>query len=353
VATTESSASDVDPAAADSGLRADELLARLAVPPAMLGIAVSVALIAGFVLMVLASGAAERALVSGRPLWENRDLRLAIVVGLLAGYLPVARRYQVRSAARARRELEPRLAPAAPDAQTFRRLDGRRAAWLGVATIAFVPFTALLIDRDPGLYFTPGYWRAETWFSWTVGAWVGFWLGTFAYVTLAYARRFSRLAASLRPIDLLDLGGLAPFARHGLSSALQWLVLLSIVALNALDVAWFVATAAIATAAGVAALTLPVQGLHRRLRAAKHAELDRIRAALREEPGALRGSPLERRAGTLSIADLLAWRGFVESVREWPFDAFTIVRFGLYLAIPLGSWLGGAFVERLLGAALD
>jgi len=30
-----------------------------------------------------------------------------------------------------------------------------------------------------------------------------------------------------------------------------------------------------------------------------------------------------------------------------------MLRFALYLAIPLGSWLGGAFVERLLSAALD
>jgi hypothetical protein len=29
------------------------------------------------------------------------------------------------------------------------------------------------------------------------------------------------------------------------------------------------------------------------------------------------------------------------------------LRFGLYLAIPLGSWLGGALVERLLTTALE
>jgi hypothetical protein len=40
-------------------------------------------------------------------------------------------------------------------------------------------------------------------------------------------------------------------------------------------------------------------------------------------------------------------------VREWPFDAPTLTRFFLYVAIPLGSWVGGALVERLLGAALD
>ena len=38
---------------------------------------------------------------------------------------------------------------------------------------------------------------------------------------------------------------------------------------------------------------------------------------------------------------------------EWPFDAGMRLRFLFYLAIPVGSWLGGALVERLLGAALD
>jgi len=39
-------------------------------------------------------------------------------------------------------------------------------------------------------------------------------------------------------------------------------------------------------------------------------------------------------------------------VREWPFDAPTLTRFFLYVAIPLGSWIGGALIERLLGTVL-
>ena len=53
------------------------------------------------------------------------------------------------------------------------------------------------------------------------------------------------------------------------------------------------------------------------------------------------------------IPGLLAFENRIESVREWPFDAPTLTRFFLYVAIPLGSWVGGALVERLLGAALD
>jgi hypothetical protein len=47
------------------------------------------------------------------------------------------------------------------------------------------------------------------------------------------------------------------------------------------------------------------------------------------------------------------YEGRIASVPEWPFDTPTIARFGLYLLIPLGSWLGGALVERLLVDLLD
>jgi hypothetical protein len=40
-------------------------------------------------------------------------------------------------------------------------------------------------------------------------------------------------------------------------------------------------------------------------------------------------------------------------VSTWPFDTGTLVRFGFIIAMATGSWLGGALVERLLGAALD
>jgi hypothetical protein len=36
-----------------------------------------------------------------------------------------------------------------------------------------------------------------------------------------------------------------------------------------------------------------------------------------------------------------------------PFDTPTLVRFALFLLIPLGSWLGGAVVERVVDLVLD
>jgi hypothetical protein len=42
----------------------------------------------------------------------------------------------------------------------------------------------------------------------------------------------------------------------------------------------------------------------------------------------------------------------VEGVSAWPFDSSTAVRILLYLLIPLGSWAGGAIVERFIDSLL-
>jgi hypothetical protein len=77
---------------------------------------------------------------------------------------------------------------------------------------------------------------------------------------------------------------------------------------------------------------------------------------MRDGDGPIRNFTQRARAGPgalPSLADWIAYRGLIESVREWPVDAPTLRRFTLYLAIPLGSWLGGALVERMIDALLD
>jgi hypothetical protein len=94
---------------------------------------------------------------------------------------------------------------------------------------------------------------------------------------------------------------------------------------------------------------LPVRGLHRRIRAAKEAELEHVRAAvararqeLLKESGAI--------AEAARMPGLLGYEQRITSVPEWPLDAPQLGRFGLIVLIGLGSWLGGAVVEHLLDA---
>ena len=52
------------------------------------------------------------------------------------------------------------------------------------------------------------------------------------------------------------------------------------------------------------------------------------------------------------LADLLAYEARIASVSEWPIDGFTLLRLSFYLFLPVGSWLGGALVERLVSRLL-
>ena len=54
-----------------------------------------------------------------------------------------------------------------------------------------------------------------------------------------------------------------------------------------------------------------------------------------------------------TVAEITAYQNVIENIRNWPFDSPTLIRFTLYLLIPLGSWLGGALVERGLDLILS
>jgi hypothetical protein len=329
------------------------LYQRLPLAPVWVGVAITAGLIGVFLANAWAFGGLAVFLSGDAGLLDYREVRVAFLVALMAGYLPTARHYLALGARRHMDALRPLVSSATRFELARRPLDPGAARISGTIGLLFAPLTALVVDRDPTLYLQPGYWSAETAFAWLVGLWVSWSFGLFVHASLAHARRFSELASDLERIDLFDPGALAPFARQGLRSAFLWLVLVSLFSVNAADLAWFALTGAVAVGGAVAALVLPVRGIHLRLRATKRAELERVHGALRGVPDALAGSPIAERAGGLGLADLLAYRGFVEGVREWPFDSPTLLRFALILALPLGSWLGGALVERLLAAVLD
>jgi hypothetical protein len=190
--------------------------------------------------------------------------------------------------------------------------------------------------------------------TWVVGFFVTFTGGIYAYRAFADARTFGRLARRLPHVDLLDREALLPFARAGLRSAAPGAIFVSFFSLNLVDEGFFLAVlllGGIVLVQNLATLTIPLRGLRDRLRAAKREELRRVDAAIRGEPDALRGSTIGHREPP-SLADLLAWRHFVESVPEWPIDTGTLGRSAFFVGLPLLSWVGGALVERAVDLAI-
>jgi hypothetical protein len=56
------------------------------------------------------------------------------------------------------------------------------------------------------------------------------------------------------------------------------------------------------------------------------------------------------------LAELVAYKGLIESVNEWPVDTPTTLRACACVLLPFGSWLGGSLgsplAERLVAALL-
>jgi len=108
--------------------------------------------------------------------------------------------------------------------------------------------------------------------------------------------------------------------------------------------------AAIAAFATVTSFVLPLLGPHAQLRAAKHAELARVRTAIRTARDAALAPNASERTGRL--ADLVAYEARIADAGEWPIETPTLLRFGLYLALGLGSWVGAGLVQHAVEQAL-
>jgi len=174
-------------------------------------------------------------------------------------------------------------------------------------------------------------------------------------VVIASSQRVSQLSERVARIDLLDLRGLAPLARIGLRSALTFALAGSMIAAMAADertIPVTLITMAIVAAVGAFALLLPVRGAHRAIRRAKDAELLAVRAAIaRTRTAALVGGS-EAAEDAMRLGGLLALEARIADVAEWPFNVGTFVRFALFLALPLGSWIAGALVEWVVSRVL-
>ena len=315
---------------------------------------------AGLVVLILlvllaaawGTGDLQAYLEMGVPLHRQRDARLALILCVFVGFLPTAQQYILRFTKVHLAALEPLL-----DRGEEQLLLPRPSFWLcTLPGVIAVPLVGFSIDRNLALYLGADYLNVAThYFQWIVGLFVTVNLAHTSHLSFACGRALGERAGALPKIDLLDLSPLAPFAQQMVQTVLVWLVMLSIFSVNAVDPGFAPAVLVIAIYCGLnlGALWLVCGGkLQERIRGEKLGELRRIDRALRGDRGASARLCIDDRRGQLSAADLLAYRSFVDGVREGAFGASAWLRVLLYLAIPLGSWLGGAIVERILDASL-
>ena len=302
----------------------------------------------------------ELAFAGGRPIGGAagaRDVVLAELNFLLLAYAVAARLHVVAASRRALAALAPALALA--PAEVAREVDAAgslrgRWAW-GVAGALVAALPPLLVDPGYPVY-DPRRWTLEVAWHRVTAPLAGWWLALLLGVVIGESRRLDRLTARLRPLDVFDLRPFDPFVRQGLTHAL---VLAGACAIGLLflvedrlgSVAILIGT--IGSVGAALGLLLPLRGARARLRATRNARLASCRAALASAAPATAedGAPAGATPGR--FADLAALEARLLALGEWPFDASTLLRFALYLALPLGSWAGGAVVERVLETLLD
>ncbi|HEY8155730.1 MAG TPA: hypothetical protein VII72_16495 [Myxococcota bacterium] len=289
--------------------------------------------------------------------WDERLAEFQLLQVAMIAFTPAATVYALRGAERDLADLAPVLTPQADGAEA-----GIRSVFrVGRAALAIAGAAGFAISI--GFVMSPGSWVGgrpaldHPVFVWAAlrSVAMGWLIARTVVIELAVAVGFAKLGRHGVAVDWLDQRPLAPFARKGLRSVLLLLLFSFLFSLFLLE-PWGKTVAipmlVFFPVVCVAALLLPVSGVHQQLAEAKRAELARVDAALRAEAEA-NLKPGAAPATGARLSNLVAWRGLVQAASTWPFDVGVWLRFAVYVSLGLGSWLGGALVERLIGAALD
>ncbi|MFQ5512971.1 MAG: hypothetical protein ACE5FG_00925 [Myxococcota bacterium] len=334
------------------------LVSSAPLPLPMTGLLMAASVLAVYLVFARFSGILRGVELAGTPLWQSPQMYFELVQALLIGYAPVAGIYGLRGTLADLRDLRPALACSEVELERLARgiaatpTSARVGALvLGVALGVAVPFD------DAGWTGGQRPPLGDPQLSWAIFRnGLLFWLFLQAgFVDVLIARRLAEIGERWARVDLFDLAPHRPFARRGLRSVLLWMGAVLLVSLMLLA-PWSgrITIAGLALIVGFAfsALLLPVRGVHRRILAHKQEELRRVRERIREARAALLFGRETSTAGEGRMADLISYEARVSAAATWPFDVPTLLRFTLYVTVGIGSWLGGAIVERLLSLAL-
>ncbi len=290
-----------------------------------------------------------RAIIGGADSSEPGELRIAVTQILITAYCATAYAYVLTMARRTTHELALAI-PDLPNQHAIVVRAGQHTKWVlplvGAASYLIIGIGVTnATTPEPG---NPWYWQGWSydvfWHRATTVAFV-YWIGCFNYVIVVESTRLSRLSNSIETLDLLNMRPYQPLIRQGLTNALLVFGMVSVLSLLGVESRNWPALIGFWVSFTVLAwigLMLPLRGIRRKFKAAKDQELEWCRKSLKVSRDALKSGSGEGP----SIADTLAYRSMIENQKNWPFDNAILVRFSLYLLIPLGSWLGGALVER-------
>ena len=284
------------------------------------------------------------------------DLRIAVTQILITAYSAIAYACLLISSQKTTRDLSS-AAREVPDYGSFVEQAGKHPWWL----LSLLGVSAYLLVGVPVTHATTPYptdpWAWQTWsydVFWHRLTTVFFvwWMSCFSYVIVVESARLSRLSSKFPSPDLLNLDPYRPLVRQGLINALLVIGMASVLSLLGVESRYFALLAGFWIISIVLAwigMMLPLRGIRGMIKQTKQRELHWCKESLKRS----RDSMKEGSDQQPTIAEITAYQNVIENIRNWPFDGSTLLKFTLYLLIPLGSWLGGALVERGLDLILS
>jgi hypothetical protein len=286
-----------------------------------------------------------------------RDLRIAIVLCLVIGYLPAAFLSVLRNGRRTVLVLRATLDCTLEECETLSasvKLSTRGLVITGLAGFLISLATPYLTPPVPEALWNPSTWGPEVAWHRILGPLTMVWAWWLAYAIITVSIRMSRIAKEMCRIDLLDLSPLAPFTQLGLTNALLLIGSLSIWSLMMIETGFGQMMFIIggATLAGTAfALLAPVHGVHKRICRSKERELGWVNGEISEQQTSFHDTSADHPGGRM--ADLVAYRGMIDDVSEWPFTISTYSRIFIYVLLPIATWGIGLVAEQMLGRILQ
>ncbi len=173
------------------------------------------------------------------------------------------------------------------------------------------------------------------------------------------ARESGALKALVRghlEVDLFHLDRLAVFGRIGLKAARSWMIMAAILLLflinpnnpqqifDASQLWLTIPVVGVSVLGGLFLLTSAVHPVHKKICAAKQAELSRIHAEMdRVRERALAGDA-EAASALAGLTDYEVW---IDNRPEWPVSSGVTTRFSLYILLPLLPILGSYIFEKI------
>jgi len=292
--------------------------------------------------------------VSGADSLGWSDIWLEMLNAVILVYVPAALVLLRRGIARDLTELRPVLR--CSDSEFGKLIESATcvpnrllAVCCGVFVLAFM----LMPVYDPGFFATrrPALDDPLLQFYVLRNVFTGWVVGLAVASEVSATNAYRALGRDHVIVDLLDTRPLHPFARKGLRSALSWILAVSLVSLFWLGPGAGATNGPIIVAVIVlvtGTLFYSVSGVRESIRREKGVQRDALRERIRQRRDEVLGEAPSGASEGAELASLIAYYDLIERAPEWPFDAPMIARLALFATLGLGSWLGGAVVERML-----